>query len=226
MDRTVLAWSGGKDAAWGLRQLLRDGAAVHALWTTINEETGRSSMHGVRESLYHRQADAIGLPLLVTRLPGRVDNEAYQTRIRREARRLAEEGVDTVAYGDINLEDVRRFRETTLDGTGVAGYWPLWGADTESLVQAVLDAGFEATVVAIDTDHLDVSVLGSTLGELVDDRPSAVDPAGEGGSFHTFVTDGPVFDYPVSVDHGEVVTREVGDATMAYLDLVPAARDR
>lgn len=220
MDPTVLAWSGGKDAAFALHRLLEADGPVHGLWTTVGEETGRSSMHGVRRELYRAQAAAIGLPIRLVPLPEAVDDASYRATVRAELARYAADGVGSIAYADVHLADVRAFREATLAGSPLAGRWPLWGMDTRALVEALCDAGFEATVVAVDGGALDAGFLGRRVdASLVADLPDGVDPAGEGGEYHTFVTDGPVFDEPVAVEAGRTVERAVGDTTMWYLDL-------
>lgn len=226
MGETVVAWSGGKDAAFALYELLEADITVQSLWTTINTATNRSSMHGVRRELYEAQATAIGRPLRVTTLPGRVDNERYRTLVGEDLVQLADEGAEQVAYGDIHLEGVRAFREDLLGEAGLTGCWPLWGRNEAALAHEVVEAGFEATVVAVDTAAVDPSVLGRSLAWVAESAPPEIDPAGEDGEFHTFVTDGPIFEQPVVVDHGRTVTREVGETTMAYLDLVPAGTDR
>lgn len=220
MDRTVVAWSGGKDAAFCLRRLLRSGADVYGLWTTVGESTDRSTIHGVRSELYRRQAAAIGLPIRLATVPADADNETYRSFAQRELERYGAAGIDQLAYGDLHLEGVRSFREETLSSTPLSGHWPLWGMDTESLTESVIDAGFEAVVVAIDADTLDTDLLGMSLSELVESRPGDIDPAGENGEYHTFVTDGPIFDEPLEVEHGRVVERDLGETTMAYLDLL------
>lgn len=221
--RAAIAWSGGKDAALALRRLRQDDVAVVELLTTIDEASGRSSMHGVRRSLYDRQAAALGVPLSVVVLPPEPSNDEYAAAMTSVLTGYRERGVGTVVFGDVFLEDVRAYREDKLEGTGVAGSWPLWGRDTADLVDEFIDAGFAATVVAVDGDALDVSFAGRPFDEaFVDDLPPGVDPAGENGEFHTFVRDGPPFASPVRVEPGETVTRPVGDGDYHYCDLRPA----
>lgn len=221
--RAVLSWSGGKDAATVLHELDDRAVEVVELMTTINPRYGRSTIHGVRAELYDRQAAAIGLPINLVEIPAGASNDAYAERMDRVTRSYADRGVDAVLFGDINLEDVRAYREDRLAGTGLVGRWPLWGRDTDRLVRTFLDAGFRATVVAADAAHLDAAVVGRELSaRFVDELPPGVDPAGEGGEFHTFVHDGPTFDRPVPVDVGGRTTRDVGESTIHYADLEPA----
>lgn len=226
MEPVVLSWSGGKDAAYALFVLQNAGTEVVELLTTINEAYDRSSMHGVRRSLYDRQADAMGLDVNYVRLPPEPSNDEYDEIMARVVEGYRERGVERIAFADLYLEDVRSYREARLDGTGVEGYWPLWGRDTANLARTFLDAGFRATVVAVDGDALDESYAGREFdSQFLEDLPAAVDPCGENGEFHTFVWDGPIFESPVTVETGETVTREVGDSEFHYCDLLAATDD-
>lgn len=222
-DQVVLSWSGGKDAAFALRELRRDGTVeVVSLFTTVGEATGRSTMHGVRRELYERQAAAIGLPIELVELPPRPSNETYESIMDREIDRLARRGVTTFAFGDLHLEEIRNYREEQLSETHVDGRWPVWGRASRGFMADLLAADFRAVVAAVDGAYLDSSHLGRTidppfLGRL----PREVDPAGEGGEYHTFVTDGPIFERPVPVEAGRFVSRDVGQTVMHYVDLYP-----
>lgn len=220
--RVVVAWSGGKDAAFVLRHLLdrEDVAVVELLTTTAGD---RTKAHRLRPGLVDRQADALGLSVRFVELPPDPDNEAYEAALTDAFAAAADRGVDAVAYADLLLDDVRAYREGLLEGTGLAGWWPIWGLDTGALAGEFLDAGFEARLVAVEGDALDASFAGRPYGEALDEFPGGVDPAGEHGEFHTFVTDGPIFEEPVAVDPGELTTREDEHAgrTVHYRDLLP-----
>jgi len=223
---TVLSWSGGKDAAFALGRLGADpDAAVVELLTTVNADRDRVSMHGVRRSLLERQAAALDLPVTCIDLPESVGNDGYERRLREALSGYAARGIDRIAFADLHLEDVRAYRERTLEGTGVEGVWPLWGRETAALAEAVLEAGFRATVVCVDGSALDRSFVGRSFDRaFLADLPDGVDPCGEGGEFHTFVRDGPPFSTPVAVERGERVTREVGGTPFHYRDLVATGR--
>lgn len=226
MQRAVLAWSGGKDCALALHELRDGGSEVVELLTTIDRETDRSTMHGVRRELYERQAAAIGLPYNFVSLPSEPSNDEYERVMAREFDRYRERGVERMVFADIFLEDVRAYREEQLSDTGLEGWWPLWGRDTDDLATAFLDAGFRATVIAADAEVFDASAVGREFDDtFLADLPSAVDHCGENGEFHTFVRDGPTFEAPVPVTVGETVTRPVGDGEFHYADLrVPDGR--
>lgn len=220
-DQVVLSWSGGKDAAFSLYTLQESGVEVVSLFTTVNEETDRSSMHGVRRDLYERQAAAIGLPIHVVDLPPKPSNEEYEAIMNRETERLAAHGIDAIAFGDLFLEDVRSYREDHLAVTSLEGRWPIWGRDTGAFMTEFLDAGFRAIITAVDGSALEPAFAGRELdGDLLASMPESVDPAGENGEFHTFVVDGPIFSEPVEVDRGRAVSKSVGETTMHYRDLL------
>ena len=221
MDRVALAWSGGKDAAYALYQLQSsDDYEVVELFTTFNEEYDRSSMHGVRRPLYDRQSTALDVPLRSVMLPSEPSNEEYNRVMAHELDRYVDRGIEHVAFADLFLEDIRAYREAQLAETEVEGLWPVWGYDTDTLIEEMLDAGFRATVVAVDGDALGPEFAGRELDRsFLADVPESVDPCGEHGEFHTFVRDGPPFEQPVPIEVGETVTRHVGETEIHYADI-------
>ncbi len=224
MTRVVLSWSGGKDCAYALSRLhASDEWTVVELLTTFTAEYERSSMHGVRKSLYEQQAEALGLSLREVMLPREPTNETYDQRMQDEFDRYGTDGVERVAFADLFLEDIRTYREQQLDSTPLSGLWPVWGRETEQLIWEILDAGFRATVVAVDGDALSQSFVGRELDpEFIADLPETVDPCGENGEFHTFVWDGPPFERKLDISVGETITRELGGTTIYYADLTHA----
>jgi uncharacterized protein (TIGR00290 family) len=220
-DRTVLAWSGGKDAAYALSELQRTSDVdVLELLTTVSTESDRSTMHRVHRRLHEQQAAALEIPLNTVPLPSTPSNDEYERTMAREFERYQGRDVQQMAFADIALDDVRAYREDLLSGAAIEGFWPLWGRDTGTLVREFLDAGFRATVVAVDGDALDASYAGRELDDqFLEDLPPAVDPCGENGEFHTFVWDGPIFTSPVSVLVTETTTRTVGGTDFHYADL-------
>lgn len=221
---TVLMWSGGKDAALALGALRQDAAhAVQALLTTVLDETETVTMHGVPLALIRAQAEALALPLHVMRIPPAASNTTYEAQLERALGPLLAQGITVVAAGDLLLDDVRAYREALLRRIGAAAHFPLWGRDTTSLAHHVLDAGVRAVVASVDTTQLDAAFAGRPYdAAFLDDLPAAVDPCGEDGAFHTFVTDGPGFAQPVPVR----VVEQHGRGRMRYarlaLDAPPA----
>ena len=221
MRRRILqSWSGGKDSCLALDALLAGGEwTVHALLTTVTEGFDRVSMHGVRAEVLHRQAAAIGYPMDIVDKPQRVTNTAYEAAMAEALARHRAAGGGAVAFGFLFLEDVRRYREERLAGTGVAPVFPIWHRDTRELAREFIDRGFEAVLTCVDTRVLDPVFAGRTFDHaLLADLPPAVDPCGENGEFHTFVFDGPLFRRPVRVTRGEVVQRDA----WCFCDLLPA----
>ena len=220
MDRVVFSWSGGKDGALALAGARRDPEVeVVELLTTVGAN-GRSSIHGVRRGLIERQAAALGLPLRCVELPDPCSNEEYEAIMGGVVADYGARGIDRMGFGDLFLEDVREYREERLAGTGIEGYWPVWGRPADEFVTDVLAADIRATVVCVDGRALDESFAGRAFDrEFLDALPAGVDPCGENGEFHTFVHGGPGFDTPVRIEVGETVTRDVGDGTFHYADL-------
>jgi uncharacterized protein (TIGR00290 family) len=221
----ALSWSGGKDSSLALAALQADARyEVVALLTSITSEYERVSIHGVRRALVEAQAAAIGLPLFEVELRPQSSNEAYEAAFLAALARLriAHPMVGHLAFGDLYLADVRAYRERLLEPTAFRPVFPLWGSDTKALAREFIDAGFRATLVCVDTTQLSADFVGRAFDDsLLSALPAAVDPCGEGGEFHTFVSEGPIFRSPIAVQRGETVLRE---ERFAYCDLIPASR--
>ena len=206
----ALSWSGGKDSALALRALRDEhGVEPQALVTTVTSSYDRISMHGVRRSLLRSQAGVLGLPLVEVTIPPGCTNMVYEERWTDAFASSRLEGAEEVAFGDLFLEDVRRYREDLLARAGKRGVFPLWGRDTAALAREFVASGFRAVLVCVDPEQLDGSFAGREYDEgLLADLPAAVDPCGERGEFHTFVYAGPGFPTPVSCRVGDVVERD------------------
>jgi uncharacterized protein (TIGR00290 family) len=209
--KIVVSWSSGKDSAWMLH-LLRQShpGAVAGLLTTLNEAFDRVAMHAVRRTLLEAQAAAADLPLISVPLPWPCSNADYEARMSTAVTRLVSEGFTHVAFGDLFLEDVRRYREDRLAGTGLTPMFPLWTIKPTSLLaEDMIDGGLRGHLTCIDPRRLPPGFAGRAYDRaLLADLPPDVDPCGENGEFHTFVTDGPMFSRPVAVIVGEVVERD------------------
>lgn len=208
--KTLLAWSSGKDSAWALH-VLRSGAALEVvgLLTTINAAVDRVAMHGVREELLDCQAAALGLPVVKLRIPSPCSNDQYDAAMGAAMERARSDGIEAVAFGDLFLEDVRRYREQRLEPTGIAPVFPLWGRPTAALAREMVEAGMRAIVTCVDSTRLDPAFAGRTFdAALLSELPGSVDPCGENGEFHTFAFAGPMFPSPLPVAPGTVVERD------------------
>ncbi|MDD5612408.1 MAG: adenine nucleotide alpha hydrolase [Gallionella sp.] len=209
-NKTWLSWSSGKDSAWALHVLRQSGDyPVAGLFTTVNSAFNRVAMHAVRVELLRAQARAVGLPLYLIEIPYPCSNEQYAAAMTEFVAHAREEGVRYFAFGDLYLEDVRRYREERLQGTGMAAIFPLWGRPTRELLSEMLAGGLRACLTCVDPRSLPASFAGQELTQaLLDSLPEGIDPCGENGEFHSFVFDGPMFDYPLDVEMGEVVERD------------------
>lgn len=219
--QVALSWSGGKDAAWTLHRLrATPGLDVVALVTTVVPTFGRVAVHGVRVELVRAQARSAGVPLVEVPLSWPSSNDEYERRMNDALAGLrAERGVSHLAFGDLFLQDVREYRERMLAGSGLTPLFPLWLEPTRQLADAMLAAGTEARIVCLDPTRVDRSFAGRLLdAPLLAGLPDSVDPCGERGEFHTFVTAGPMLREPVPVALGEIVDRE----GFVYADLTAA----
>ncbi len=208
--RTLLSWSSGKDSAWSLHVLRQDPAvAVVGLLTTINEAADRVAMHAVRNALLDRQADTLGLPVVKVRIPSPCSNAKYEAAMAAAIGGARDRGVTAVAFGDLFLVDIRRYREEALMPTGMTPLFPIWGMDTTALAADMVGSGLRAVITCVDPRQLDPSFAGRTYdARLLRDLPAGVDPCGENGEFHTFAFDGPMFDAPIPVAAGKMVERD------------------
>jgi len=219
--RAILAWSSGKDSAYALH-LVRQQVELEvvALLTTIDADRQRVAMHGVPEVLLDRQAAAAGLPLRKIRIPNPCPNAIYEQAMGAAMADAKADGVEVVVFGDLFLADIRTYREAMLRPTGLEPTFPLWHRDTATLADEMLRSGMRATVAAVDPRRLERGLAGQAFDRAFLGRlPAGVDPCGENGEFHTFVTDGPMFTQPVPVKVGAILERD----GLAQADLRPAA---
>lgn len=208
----VLSWSGGKDSALALVALSRDPEVeVIGLLTSVTSGYDRISVHGVRRSMLEAQVERLGLPLFEVSLTPGCTNDEYEAAFRTALEEIRRELPDVrhIAFGDLFLEDVRAYRERLLAGSGFDPLFPIWGLDTASLARRFIADGFSARLVCVDTTQLDATFAGRAFDEqLLADLPPTVDPCGERGEFHTFVSGGPPFNDAIPYRVGETVLRE------------------
>lgn len=217
--KILASWSTGKDSAWMVHLLQQQyPGAVAGLLTTVNQAFDRVAMHAVRRSLLDRQARAARLPLHVVRIPWPCSNVDYERCMKTAIDGFLAEGYTHVAFGDLFLEDVRRYREERLAGTGLTPLFPIWKTKpTADLAREMIAGGVRAYLTCVDPRQLDPSFAGRAFdARLLADLPPSVDPCGENGEFHSFVWDGPMFDRPLRIAVGEIVERD--GFTFADLD--------
>jgi uncharacterized protein (TIGR00290 family) len=208
--KLLLSWSSGKDSAWALHCLQQSGEyEIAGLLTTLNAAFDRVAMHSTRRALLEAQARAAGLPLVTVPLPWPCSNDHYEAAMRSACDAAVADRVEVMAFGDLFLEDVRRYRIDKLRGTGIEPVFPVWGLDTHQLARDMIAAGLRARIVCVDPKKLPREFAGRDFdADFLRDLPPGVDPCGENGEFHSVVYAGPIFREPIAIESGEVVERD------------------
>ncbi|MGQ9780844.1 MAG: diphthine--ammonia ligase [Nitrososphaeria archaeon] len=216
-----MSWSGGKDCSLALYETKKGKEyKVEELFTIITGDYDRVSMHGVRRVLLEEQAKSIGIPLQEVFISKDTLNGQYERIMKKEMASAKERNVSAIVFGDIFLEDVRRYREKNLSKVSMRALFPLRKRESKKLVRDLISLGFKTIIVCVDSKFLDSSHVGRIFDEkLIESLPPNVDPAGENGEFHTFVFDGPIFRRCLDFQVGEVIFRE---NRFYYVDLKPS----
>lgn len=222
-EKVIVAWSGGKDSALALYEVLNSGSyEVLELLTTVTKDYDRISIHGVRRVLLEQQAKALRIPLEEMFITKGASDAEYEGELLKTLKRHRDNGVFSVVFGDIFLEDVRKYREQILAKAGMNGIFPLWKRGTKNLARTFINLGFKAIITSIDSNVLGKSFAGREYEEkFLSDLPANVDPCGENGEFHSFVYDGPLFCERIGFKKGEIVLR---DNRFYYCDLLPVSQ--
>ncbi|WP_375580906.1 diphthine--ammonia ligase [Marivirga tractuosa] len=200
--KIALSWSGGKDACLALHYLMNSKEYdIDHLHTVIGEETNRVGMHGIKKELIEAQAASLGIPLKISHLPSDKSNISYEQVMREYASSCKSKNINTIAFGDIFLEDLKNYREEKMAEAGMKCLFPLWGIPTKEVIQEFLALGYKTKICAGDASKLDKNKIGETITQnLLNQLPKDVDLCGENGEFHTFVYDGPLFKSKVKID--------------------------
>ncbi|MCX6112786.1 MAG: diphthine--ammonia ligase [Proteobacteria bacterium] len=219
-EKAFFAWSGGKDSAMALYELQKiHSYEIWALLTTVTEGYDRISMHGVQRILLEQQAESLGLPLEKIYITKQASNNEYETKMKDKLMDYKSRGVSSVVFGDIFLEDLRKYREENLSKVGMKGIFPLWKRETTELAHTFIDLGFKAVITCVDSNVLDKRFVGRVYDEqFLQELPSGVDPCGENGEFHSFVYDGLIFKERIAFTMGDIVLR---DNRFYFGDLIP-----
>ena len=220
MSKCLISWSTGKDSAWMIHVLRQQpDIELAGVLTTVNEKYQRVAMHAVRVELLEAQADALGLPLWQIPIPSPCPNEVYERAMAAAVGRAVADGFTHMAFGDLFLEDIRRYREDRLAGSGLTPIFPLFGLNTTTLSREMVTGGLRARLTCVNPKVLDRTFAGREFdASLLGDLPSSVDPCGERGEFHSFAYDGPMFARPIAIHSGEVVERD----GFVFADVLPS----
>lgn len=220
-EKVVFTWSGGKDSTMALYELLKtDSYDVVSLMTTVAQGYDRISMHGVRIGLLEQQAVSIGIPVDKIYISQASSNEEYESKMKDRLAHYRQQGINTVIFGDIFLEDLRKYREENLAKAGMKALFPLWKRNTAELAGAFIGLGFKSVITCVDTKVLDKKFSGRDYDrQFLSDLPSGIDPCGENGEFHSFAYGGPLFQKEIPFSRGECVLR---DNRFFYCDLIPS----
>ena len=215
----VVSWSGGKDSTLALNEILNNtDYEVHTLITTVTEGYDRISIHGVRNELLEKQVQSIGLPLHKVSIPKDSKNEQYESALKKVLLKFKNEGINEIVFGDIFLEDVKKYRDELLDRLDMKGVYPIWKKDSKELARKFIELGFKAVTTCVDFQQIDKKFVGREYDSgFLNDLPGTADPCGENGEFHTFVYDGPLFDKKIEFTKGEIVFR---DDRFYFCDLI------
>ncbi len=209
-EKAIFNWSGGKDSSLTLYKVSQTGEYdILCLLTSVNEQHRRISMHGVRIELLRQQAKSLELPLVEMQITEMATMQDYERVMKATLTGLKQRGAAVSIFGDIFLEDLRRYREKKLAELDLKGVFPIWKIPTSQLVREFIDLGFKSILTCVNEQYLDKSFAGRLIdNDFLKDLPENVDPCGENGEFHTFTFDGPIFKVPIQFELGEKVYRK------------------
>lgn len=187
--QVLFSWSGGKDSSLALYEIQKNqNYEIAALITTVTADYDRVSMHGLRTSLLEEQVQNLGIPLQKVLISKNASNDEYESNFNEVLLRYKKTGINQVVFGDLFLEEIKKYREDLLQKIEMKCLFPIWKRDTTKLAYEFIDLGFKAITVCVDSNVLGKEFAGREFNkEFLSDLPSGIDPCGENGEFHTFV---------------------------------------
>ncbi|MDD3014113.1 MAG: diphthine--ammonia ligase [Candidatus Gastranaerophilales bacterium] len=193
------SWSGGKDSCLSLYRAIKRGAKPELLFTMFTENGIRSRSHGLHINLVQAQAKSLNIPLMIRSASWNNYEAAFIDGLN-----TIEKNTDLRigVFGDIDLEDNRKWVVDTCKKTSIEPYHPIWQEDRKKLLTEFVESGFKAIIVAVKDGLMDKDFLGKILDNnlIREIEELNIDACGEEGEFHTVVTDGPIFSYPIDVE--------------------------
>jgi len=219
-SKVIFSWSGGKDSSLALYEIQKSGKyEIRSLITTVTADYDRVSMHGLRTSLLEEQARNLDIPLQKVLISKNASNDEYESNFNEVLLKYKESGISQIVFGDLFLEEIKKYRENLLQKVDMECVFPIWKRDTTKLAYEFIDLGFKAITVCVDSEVLGEEFAGREFNEqFLNDLPEGIDPCGENGEFHTFVHYGPIFKKPINHRMGEIVLR---DERFYYCDILP-----
>ncbi len=223
MEKVLVSWSGGKDCALAMYEILVSGEYdVVGLLTTVTQDGERVDMHDTRCTLIEKQAQSLGLPWEKVSISSHTSNADYEPNLVETLRRYKASGVTSIVFGDIFREDLRKYRSVNCARLGLKAAFPLWHRDNFQLMDSFISLGFKAIVTSINACRLSEELVGRTIDwKFMREFPNSANICGEYGEYHSFVYDGPIFDSAIPFREGEVCARDDDFHHFVYCDLIP-----
>lgn len=199
----AMSYSCGKDSTLALHRLTESGNEPVGLLVMVNQELNRSWFHGADIQLLNKISRALEIPLILVPSSG----EEYHTSFEEGILRARKLGAEMIGFGDIDIEENRRWSTDRCDAAGVRAEFPLWQQDRRRIVEEIISNGYQCIVKSIDNRLLPRELLGRTLDQKTADIMAScgVDICGENGEYHTLAVGGPVFRHNLYYKLGDIL---------------------
>ncbi len=203
--KVFCSWSGGKESCLACYKAIQEGHEIASLLTMVTTTGNYTRSHRVSRELLVAQSQAVGIPLYQRRASW----DTYEREFTRALTSFKRKGIEGGVFGDLRLDEHREWVERVCGAAGIIPLIPLWGAGYNDLLRQFLGAGFEATIVAIRSDMMDVNWLGKRIDKSSIEymEKNGIDLCGEGGEYHTLVIDGPLFRERIAIGETMITRR-------------------